>query len=105
MNGDSIVGLASVILVFAIPLVAILSKHQRSMAELMRQQMPGHNQNNDALQQEIRMLRAETQDLKDLVRQQMIMMDSQTAAAKNDTLTQGTNELQEIAQSKASEAL
>ncbi len=105
MNGDSIVGLASVILVFAIPLVAILSKHQRSMAELMRQQMPGHNQNNDALQQEIRMLRAETQDLKDLVRQQMIMMDSQTVAAKNNTLTQGTNELQEIAQSKASEAL
>lgn len=67
-------------MVFAIPIVAILTGHQRKMAELMRDQ---HNQQNNLLgNPEIQTLRSEIYELKDLVRQQTIMIDDLSMAQR-----------------------
>ncbi|MBL8088302.1 MAG: hypothetical protein JNM85_09585 [Chthonomonas sp.] len=62
------------LLMFGIPIVAILTNHQRRMAEIVarQHQIQGQPQ---AHSPEIQMLRSEISELKDLVRQQMIMID------------------------------
>ncbi len=52
-----------------IPIVAILTYHQRKMAELMRTQLPQGNP------QELSEMRREMQELKQIVAQQAIQMD------------------------------
>ncbi|MGE0002016.1 MAG: hypothetical protein AB7F50_11775 [Fimbriimonadaceae bacterium] len=61
---EEFIGLAAVVLIFAIPIVAILVKHQQKMAELVRLENP---RNNDALLGEIHRLRTEVASLKELV--------------------------------------
>ncbi len=58
------------IVAFMIPIIAILTAHQRKMAEIMRNDARMHPQNN-----EISELRREMSDLKAIVSQQAIQMD------------------------------
>lgn len=64
-----IIALLIPITIFMIPIVAILTHHQRKMAEMMRHQQP-HGQSN-----EISEIRREMQELKQIVAQQAIQMD------------------------------
>lgn len=57
------------ITIFMIPIVAILTHHQRKMAELMRHRAP------QAAPDELAEMRREMQELKQLVAQQTIQMD------------------------------
>lgn len=59
------------ILALSIPIVAIMSGHQRKMAELMQRQQ----QQSSLASPEVHALRGEVAELKDLVRQQTIMLD------------------------------
>jgi hypothetical protein len=61
------------ILVFMIPIIAILTSHQRKMAEIYAHQ--AHVQPNP----EIAALRQEIQELKQLIHQQAIAMDNVTS--------------------------
>lgn len=61
------------LVVFMIPIIAILTSHQRRMAELIHGNR--HNQNSSA---EIDMLRRELQEVKQLVHQQTLAIDSLT---------------------------
>jgi len=67
---EDIIGLASVVLIFGIPIIAILTGHQRKMAELMRQPVQG------AFNPETQALREEIRELKQLVYQQSIAIDN-----------------------------
>ncbi len=67
---EDIIGLAAVLLIFGTPIIAILTGHQRKMAELFRQQqVPVMNHETQALREEIR-------ELKQLVYQQSIAIDN-----------------------------
>lgn len=68
---EDVIGLAAVLLIFGTPIIAILTGHQRKMAELMRQQQPQvtYNPETQALREEIR-------ELKQLVYQQSIAIDN-----------------------------
>ncbi len=69
INPIELVAVMIPITIFMIPIIAILTHHQRKMAELMRQQHPQSNPN------EIAELRREVYELKQLVSQQAIQMD------------------------------
>lgn len=57
------------ILIFMIPIVAILTSHQQKMAELVRRQNPVQDE-------QLAALRMEVQELKALVHQQAIALDN-----------------------------
>jgi len=59
------------IVIFMIPIIAILTSHQRKMAELLH----GSRQNN-LPSPEVEMLRREVQELKQIVHQQTIAIDN-----------------------------
>jgi hypothetical protein len=68
-NIAAVMALLIPITIFMIPIIAILTNHQRKMAELMRHQHPQANPN------ELLEMRREMQELKQLVAQQTIQMD------------------------------
>ncbi len=59
------------IIIFMIPIVAILTHHQRKMAELIH-----GNKGNANTQAEIEVLRQEIQELKQVVHQQTLAIDN-----------------------------
>ncbi len=65
-------GVVIPMMIFAIPIIAILTGHQRKMAELMQSRHAAQNLQSP----EIQILRAEILELKDLVRQQAIALDT-----------------------------
>jgi len=70
--GDNIPAMMALLIpitIFMIPIIAILTHHQRKMAELMRHQQP------QAAPDELAEMRREMQELKQLVSQQAIQMD------------------------------
>lgn len=58
------------ILALMIPIIVVLLKHQQRMAEIL------HTSNNQVRNPEIEMLRFEVQELKQLVNQQTLAMDT-----------------------------
>jgi hypothetical protein len=68
---DNMVGLASVIFVMLIPIVAILSKHQLKMAALFREQAANRN-----VEQNPDMMSLEMRELKAMVAQQALAIES-----------------------------
>ncbi len=76
---EALIPLVAVAFVFGIPIVAILTSHQRKMAELMRDQQGG-----PALLQELQVLRYESAQLRDKVNQMQIQMDTMQLAQRND---------------------
>ncbi len=57
-------------IIFMIPIVAILTTHQRKMAEIM------HKNNNTVPNPELEALRQEVKELKDIVHQQTLAIDN-----------------------------
>lgn len=70
LNSNDIAGLFATMMVLSIPIVAILTKHQRKMAELV------HQNAQPIANAETQMLRQEIQELKSLVHQQAIALDN-----------------------------
>ncbi|MCE9557482.1 MAG: hypothetical protein K8R88_00880 [Armatimonadetes bacterium] len=62
------------LMILGIPIIAILTAHQRKMAELMHSR--GQEQNNPQLAYELQMLRDEVRGLRDQVNQQALAVDS-----------------------------
>lgn len=74
---EGILALMIPIIALMIPIVAMLVKHQQQMAQIMHQ---GRAQQSDA---EIAALRAEVRELKELVHQQMLTLDSYSRPAQD----------------------
>lgn len=68
---ENLIPIVAIVMVFGIPIVAILTAHQRKMAELFhsRNAQPQYNP-------EIAALREEVRELKQLIHQQAITMDN-----------------------------
>ena len=64
------------IVMLMIPIVAILTHHQRKMAEIIHGRGQNTPQGNPASNPEIAALRAEVYELKQMVQSQLIAMDS-----------------------------
>lgn len=75
MNPDALAVLIPIVALM-IPIVAILTKHQQKMAELIHGSQ-GRNLQSDA---EMAALRAEISDMKQLIHQQTIALDGLTTA-------------------------
>jgi hypothetical protein len=71
---EGIIALMIPILALTIPIVAILSKHQQSMAELLNSRRQGEGQDIEAMRREL-------SELKSLVHQQAIAIDNLTNLA------------------------
>lgn len=69
LDGVDPTGTIAVMLIFGLPIVAILTNHQRKMAELI------HGKGQSVDNQEVAMLRAEVAQLRDRVNQQTLMLD------------------------------
>jgi hypothetical protein len=67
---ENFIGLAAVVLVFLIPIVAILVKHQQRMAEIIHSKQP------DQSNVDVHNLRAEVHQLREIVHLQSIQMDT-----------------------------
>jgi uncharacterized protein YoxC len=66
------IGLAAVVLLLGIPIVAILTHHQRKMAELIHAK---HNEINPVVIDEVERLRAEVQRLRTELHETTIALD------------------------------
>jgi hypothetical protein len=86
MSGDDLAPLIGMVTVMAVPIIAILTSHQRKMAMLIhgahREQQQG-SANNDALVNEIR-------ELKQVVYQQAIALDSLRTEVRQGSVPQST---------------
>ncbi|MBL8049244.1 MAG: hypothetical protein JNJ45_11255 [Chthonomonas sp.] len=70
---EFIIPLAAVVMIFGIPIVAILTGHQRKMAEIMRGNQTVDNSAH--LAREFQMLREEVRTLRDQVNRQALALD------------------------------
>lgn len=70
MDIGELTGLAAVLLLFGIPIIAILTAHQRKMAQILHE-----NARATGVNPEIQMLREEIRELKGLIHQQAIAID------------------------------
>jgi hypothetical protein len=82
MDPELLIPLAAVILMFGIPIVAILTGHQRKMAELMRQPIQGQQPMSNI---EIQALRAEVRELKQMLADQSLAIDQIRGASSVST--------------------
>ncbi len=69
---EGVIPILGCIMIFGIPIIAILTGHQRKMAELMRQDV---NQVQPHIANEVLALRQEVANLKEMVHTQMIALD------------------------------
>lgn len=85
MSGDAMMGMVATIAMFSIPIVAILTSHQRKMAQIIH---GNHRENvaNEALQQEI-------QQLRQVVYQQSIEMDNLRSEVRRSLAQSSTEPL------------
>jgi predicted PurR-regulated permease PerM len=77
-----LIPLAAIVMVFGVPMVAILTSHQRKMAELI------HSNKGAQAEADIAQLRREVQELKQLIHQQAIAMDNLVAIQSRSTAGQ-----------------
>ncbi len=69
--GENVIGLAAVLMLFGTPIIAILTSHQRKMAQIFQE-----TQRNAVGNPEMQGLRQEIRELKELVHQQAITLDN-----------------------------
>jgi hypothetical protein len=72
MFGPELAAIIVPVVIFMIPIVAILTKHQQKMAEILHAQ----GQQNPHLAEQVEALRHEVAQLKQIVHQQTIVLDS-----------------------------
>ncbi len=70
MHSDDIVGLVAIVMIFGLPMVGMLLKHQRKMAEMFQTQAQL------APNPEVQALREEVWELRTLVHEQTIALDN-----------------------------
>lgn len=78
-----LIPLLAIALTFGIPIVAILTSHQRKMAELIHQGQ-GDHQSQAALMHELQSLRAEVAQLRASMHQQALDLDDLRPLARRD---------------------
>lgn len=84
---DVIIAVVGIVATFGVPLVWILTTHQRKMAELIHNTHQNQlNANNDALASEVR-------DLKQLVYQQSIALDNLSNEVRRNASPQQTGSI------------
>lgn len=71
---DDIAPIFAMVLVFGIPIIAILTSHQRKMTELMRNQNPQFQPDTN-LQHKLDSLQSQVSELKSLMQQHIINSD------------------------------
>lgn len=71
---DFLVPLAAIVMVFGIPIAAIVTSHQRKMAEIIHKGAAGQEQMGMVMQ-ELHRLRGEVARLQDAVNQQALALD------------------------------
>jgi hypothetical protein len=71
MHPEDLIPLAAIVMMFGIPIVAILTTHQRKMAELLNRPPQGQNLTSP----EVNQLRYEVSELKQRLDQQTIILD------------------------------
>ena len=74
-NLSAIMGAAVPLAVFAIPIVAILTAHQRKMAELVHSRQDQHQGQVEPLIQEVKVLRHELAEMRQQLNRQEIALD------------------------------
>jgi hypothetical protein len=80
MLSTSQLGVLIPIIALCIPIVAILVKHQREMAEIMHR---GANDANSEILRELQAMRAEMAQLRERVNQQAIVVDDLSGLRQN----------------------
>lgn len=70
---ENLIPLSAVVLIFGMPIVAMFTHHQRRMAELLRDKGAAQSAASD---QQVAALRNEVAELRQLVHQQAIELDS-----------------------------
>lgn len=74
MDFELLIPLAAVLMIFGIPIIAILTKHQQKMAEFMHGKSAENNQV-PALYHEVQMLRTEVTKLREQLNEQTLLVD------------------------------
>ncbi len=69
---DEMIAVIAILMVFGIPMVAILTHHQRKMAELIHSR---HNDINPVVMDEVQRLRAEVQQMRTELHETTIALD------------------------------
>ena len=83
LHGDDIVGMFALLMTLGIPIVAIMTSHQRKMARMFQE-----NARQGASSPETQMLRDEVRELKSLVHQQAIALDNLVRPTPSETRIQ-----------------
>lgn len=83
-DADALAAIVVPIMIFGIPIVAILAKHQQKMAELI------HQNRQPQANAEMEQMRREMYELKQIVHQQAIQMDS-LIAQQRELMGSATN--------------
>jgi hypothetical protein len=73
---DMFIAIPAILMMFGIPIVAILTSHQRKMAEIMRQQPQADNR----LQQQLDSIQLQLNDLRGMVQDHIIRTDQPVAS-------------------------
>lgn len=69
---EEIVPVVGMVLIFGLPIIAVLTSHQRKMTELMR----GGNQNVDiGVQRQLEVMQAQINDLRGMIQEHIIKTD------------------------------
>lgn len=72
---EEIVPVVGMVLIFGLPIIAVLTSHQRKMTEIMR----GSNQNDFGVQRQLEVMQAQINDLRGMIQEHIIKND-QTAS-------------------------
>ncbi|QYK53829.1 MAG: hypothetical protein KF824_02790 [Fimbriimonadaceae bacterium] len=72
---DELIPIVAIMMVFGIPIAAILTHHQRKMAELIHGKQAEAQQMNPAIMHEIQSLRGEVARLRDQVNSQTLELE------------------------------
>ncbi len=82
MNSNDIAGMCACVMVLGIPIIAILTSHQRKMAMIL------HGRQDSSMNAEAQALRHEIRELKGMVHQQAIALDNLARPLPSDARLQ-----------------
>ena len=95
-NSPFIIPVFVVGIVMAIPIIAILTSHQRKMAEIHAQQGAMQREHDNQLAAQMNQLQSEVRELRELMHQQILALDDSGSLRKNLETAQSKTELPPI---------